>query len=70
MHPYLEHPTLWPGIHNGLIAALQLSLAPQLRPRYYVALEERVYVTEPDQRTFAGRPDVAVVGPAQAAPES
>jgi hypothetical protein len=52
MSPYLEYPTLWPGIHNGLIAALQLSLAPQLRPRYYVALEEWVHVTEPDQRTF------------------
>jgi hypothetical protein len=66
MDPYLEHPTLWPGVYNGLIAALQLSLAPQLRPRYYVALEERVYVTEPAQRTFVGRPDVAVVGPPEA----
>ena len=62
MDPYLEHPMLWPGVHNGLIAALQLSLAPQLRPRYYIALEERVYVTEPDQRAFVGRPDLAVVG--------
>ena len=62
MDPYLEHPTLWPGVHNGLIAALQLSLAPQLRPRYYVAIEERLYITEPDQRVFVGRPDLAVVG--------
>ena len=62
MDPYVEHPTLWPGVHNGLIAALQLALAPQLRPRYYIALEERVYVTEPDQRAFVGRPDLAVVG--------
>ena len=61
MDPYLEHPTLWPGVHNGLIAMLQLALAPQLRPRYYVALEERIYVTESEQRTFVGRPDVAVV---------
>lgn len=66
MNPYLEHPVLWPGVHNGLIAALQLALAPQLRPRYYVALEERVYVTEPDQRTFVGRPDVAVIAPPEA----
>ena len=62
MDPYLEHPTLWPGVHNGLIAALQLSLAPQLRPRYYVAIEERLYITEPDQRVFVGRPDLAIVG--------
>ena len=62
MDPYLEHPTLWPGVHNGLIAALQLSLAPQLRPRYYVAIEERLYITEPDQRVFIGQPDLAVIG--------
>src|SRR6266436_8389369 len=67
MDPYLEHPTLWPGVHNGLIAALQLALAPQLRPRYYIALEERVYVTEPAQRAFVGRPDLAVVGHPEAA---
>ena len=57
MDPYLEHPALWPGVHNGLIAALQLVLAPQLRPRYYVALEERVYVTEADRQEYIGRPD-------------
>jgi hypothetical protein len=62
MDPYLEHPTLWPGVHNGLIATLQLALAPQLRPRYYIALEERVYVTEPDQSVLVGRPDLAVIG--------
>lgn len=67
MDPYLEHPTLWPGVHNGLIAALQLALAPQLRPRYYIALKERVYVTEPAQRAFVGRPDLAVVGHPEAA---
>jgi len=67
MDPYLEHPTLWPGVHNGLIAALQLALAPQLRPRYYIALEERVYVTEPAQRAVVGRPDLAVVGHPEAA---
>jgi Protein of unknown function (DUF4058) len=65
MDPYLEHPTLWPGVHNGLIAALQLALAPQLRPRYYIAIEERVYVSEPEQRAFLGRPDLAVVGPSE-----
>src|SRR5262245_47484779 len=68
MDPYLEHLALWPGVHNGLIAALQLALAPQLRPRYYIALEERIYITEPDQRVLVGRPDLAVIGPAE--PES
>jgi Protein of unknown function (DUF4058) len=41
MDPYLERPVLWPDVHNGLIAELRNTLAPQLRPRYYVALEER-----------------------------
>jgi len=46
MDPYLEHPELWQGFHNELIAALQRDLAPRLRPRYYVSLEQRVYITE------------------------
>src|SRR5687768_16064021 len=66
MDPYLEHPTPWPGVHNGLIAALQLALAPQLRPRYYVATEERLYITELDERVFVGRPDLAIVGQPEA----
>jgi hypothetical protein len=68
MDPYLEHPVLWPDMHNGLIAELRNSLAPQLRPRYYVALEERTYLTEPAGLAFVSRPDVTVVGsPAPAA---
>jgi hypothetical protein len=39
--PYLENPELWPDVHNRLIAALGDDLSPLLRPRYYVALEER-----------------------------
>lgn len=61
MDPYLEHPALWPDVHNGLIAALQETLAPQLRPRYYVAIEERTYVDEASELALVGRPDVAVV---------
>jgi len=58
MNPYLEHPMLWPGVHNGLIAALQLSLAPQLRPRYYVAIEERL---KADAAGVIGTPAADVV---------
>lgn len=45
MNPYLEHPKLWAGIHLLLIAALTESLAPQLRPKYRVAVEVRMYQT-------------------------
>src|SRR5919204_1602565 len=61
MDPYLEQPALWPDVHNGLIAELRNALAPQLRPRYYVALEERTYLTAPSGLTFSSRPDVTVV---------
>ena len=30
MDPYLEHPTLWPGVHNRLIIALADVLSPPM----------------------------------------
>jgi hypothetical protein len=60
MDPYLEHPALWPDVHNSLIVALRDAIAPQLRPRYYVAVEERIYTYEPGDLVFTGRADVAV----------
>jgi hypothetical protein len=57
MDPYLEHPALWPGVHNGIIAALAAQLQPRLMPRYVAAIEQRVYVEgAPHQRA----PDVHV----------
>ncbi len=61
MDPYLEHPDLWPDVHNGLIAALRDQLSPAVRPFYYVALEERTYLEEPPELILVGRPDLAVV---------
>ncbi|MFG6101533.1 DUF4058 family protein [Leptothoe sp. EHU-05/26/07-4] len=43
MDPYLEHPEMWPGVHLLMIAALAESLAPQLRPKYSVSVEVRMY---------------------------
>jgi len=60
MDPYLEHPSLWPDVHNSLIAAIRETLAPQLAPRYYIGLERRVYHLSPDDLVFVGRPDVSV----------
>ncbi len=58
MDPYLEHPSLWPNLHDSLIIALRDALQAELRPRYWVAVEEWVYVAETTLR--AGRPDMAV----------
>lgn len=61
MDPYLEHPELWPNVHHGLISALRDILVPLLRPRYWVTIEERTYITEPEEVVVVGRPDVSVV---------
>jgi hypothetical protein len=61
MDPWLEHPSLWPDVHNSLITAIRDSLAPQVAPKYYVALERRSYRLTTDDLVFVGRPDVAVV---------
>jgi hypothetical protein len=60
MDPYLEHPALWPDVHNSLIAALRDAISPLVSPRYYVALERRTYLLKPDDIVFIGRPDIAV----------
>ncbi len=61
MDPYLEDPGLWPNVHNSLIVALGDELAPRLRPRYYVAVEERTVRLGTDDLLFAAHPNVAVV---------
>jgi hypothetical protein len=61
MDPYLEHPALWPDVHNSLITAIRDDLTPKVAPRYYIGLERRTYVLKPDDMVFIGRPDVAVI---------
>ncbi|MCF2148659.1 DUF4058 family protein [Desmonostoc muscorum LEGE 12446] len=60
MNPYLEDPALWPGVHGRLIVAIADSLSPQLRPKYFVAIEERIYQTISDDRLLVGIPDVII----------
>ena len=61
MDPYLEHPALWPGVHNRLIAAIADDLGVRVAPRYYIGLEQRTYLLNPDDLVFVGRPDVSVL---------
>ena len=66
MDPHLEHPALWPDVHNRLIAALADDLSPRVAPRYYVGLERRTYLLKADDLVFVGRPDLAVAPAADA----
>ena len=48
MDPYLEAPGLWSDVHRQIISVLREVLQSQLRPKYFVRLEERVYVSDDD----------------------
>lgn len=61
MDPYLEHHALWSEVHKRLIVAIADALSPQLRPKYRVAIEERIYQTSGEEDTLlVGIPDVVV----------
>jgi hypothetical protein len=60
MDPYLERPTLWPDVHNGLVAAIRDALSPLVAPRYIVALERRVYHFSVGDLELMGIPDITV----------
>ena len=60
MDPWLEHPGLWPDVHNRLIAAISDAIADQLPDRYYVGLEERTVVSAPWEELAVGLPDLTV----------
>ncbi len=59
MDPYLEQPDLWPEVHSRLLVAIADCLGPQLRPKYRVAIEKRVY-EDIQEDLLVGRSDVAV----------
>ena len=60
MNPYLEHTDLWPGVHHWLIIEIARLLSPQLRPKYRVAVEVRMYETSGENSLLVGIPDVTV----------
>ena len=70
MNPYLERPDVWNDFHDSFIPAAREALAPQLRPRYYVRIEEHLFIHEPpaDERFPLGRPDLPVHPTTGAAP--
>lgn len=59
--PYLEHPDLWPGLHNRLIVRIADLLSPQLRPKYFVSLEVRMYEEKDAKSLLVGLPDVSLL---------
>jgi Protein of unknown function (DUF4058) len=60
MDPWLEHPALWPGVHNRLITAIADDLTARVAPRYFVGVEQHTYVTSTLGDLASIRPDVLV----------
>ncbi|NET34721.1 MAG: DUF4058 family protein [Cyanothece sp. SIO1E1] len=65
MNPYLEQPELWPEVHKRLTLLIADVMNPQLRPKYRVAVEERVYQTSGEDSLLVGIPDDVVVQPSR-----
>ena len=63
MNPWLEQDALWHDFHTSLLTGMREAIAQEVAPRYYVALEEHVYIHEPPEPVarFLGRPDLAIV---------
>ena len=63
MNPYLEQSAVWQDFHQRLITHISEALSGQVRPQFYVKIEESVFIHEPsgeERRKLLGRPDVAV----------
>lgn len=60
MDPYLERRSLWESVHHRLITYIADTLQQSLAPRYYVSIEERVYV---EQTLREIKPDVVIKRP-------
>ena len=63
MNPYLEKPGIWPDFHQALVTYIRDALSGQVRPQFFVKIDEYVFIHEPsgeERRKALGRPDVAV----------
>ena len=63
MNPYLEQPAVWQDFHQRLITYSSAKLSGQVRPQFYVKIEESVFIHEPsgdERRKLLGRPDVSL----------
>ncbi|MCI0699745.1 MAG: DUF4058 family protein [Planctomycetia bacterium] len=62
MNPYIERPDVWNDFHDSFIPALREVLTAQVLPRYYVRIEENLYIHEPPakERFPLGRPDLSL----------
>ena len=61
MDPYLENTSMWSDLHHRLITVIADEISAQLSRNYYVAIERRVYLSEPYEQDAFRIPDVSVL---------
>ncbi len=63
MNPYLEQSDHWQDFHQAFITHIREALAGQIRPGFFVKIEQYVFIHEPsddERRRMLGRPDVSL----------
>jgi hypothetical protein len=63
MNPYIEQPAVWEDFHTRFMTAAAEVIGAQVEPRYFVKIEERLFLHEPfsSAREALGRPDLSVL---------
>jgi len=62
MNPYVERASVWHDFHESFIPLVREILTPQVLPRYFIRIDEQMYIHEQsaEERRFLGRGDVQV----------
>lgn len=62
MNPYLERASVWHDFHERFIPLVAEWIGAQVLPRYYVRIDEQMYIHERsgEERRFLGRGDIVV----------
>jgi hypothetical protein len=62
MNPYLEQEDIWHDFHESFMPEVRAILSTQVLPRYFVKIDEHVYIHELDEesRRFVGRADLSM----------
>jgi hypothetical protein len=72
MNPYLEQAGVWQDFHQSFLPLMREALAAQVRPAYFVKVEEHLFVHESpiDGRRLLGRSDVSITQGSPATPST
>ena len=55
MNPYLEHPDLWPEVHQRFVQALAHFLGQQIPTQYDIAIRKRIYRVSAEDELVVGQ---------------